>query len=316
MRLNNAQIENMFDSDNNDITSVRKFRDALLSSNLVADVFINDHKVFSAPARLAHDSDYLIACIDGRFALSPAVTAENILIKVHYMNGEDTLFQSYTGHLCFPVDDSFGYDADLYFKVLDAVPYNMKKLHVPESSLRKLDACNFIPINLDEQPGPNPVDPGPSVILPTGDHYTAELVDELCDVENGLFVFTVTPDEGYEITSVTDNEGNNIPITDDGYMLTDVTGEVEVSIEVSAILCTVTLPDSTNTFTISTEEDPAVPYGSSYTFTVSTAAPVNPSVTVNGEPFDGEHTVNEDSGTYIHTYVIASVTENIEVDIS
>ena len=159
MRLNNAQIENMFDSDNNDITSVRKFRDALLSSNLVADVYINDHKAFSAPARLAHDSDYLIACVDGRFALSPAVTAENILIKVHYMNGEDTLFQSYTGHLCFPVDDSFGYDADLYFKVLDAVPYNMRKLHVPESSLRKLDSCNFIPINLDEQPGPNPVDP-------------------------------------------------------------------------------------------------------------------------------------------------------------
>lgn len=76
------------------------------------------------------------------------------------------------------------------------------------------------------------------------------------------------------------------------------------------------MPESTGAFTIATEDDLEVEYGSSYTFTVSTQDASEPSITVNGEPFDGEHTVNEDSGTYIHTYVIASVTENIEVDIN
>lgn len=153
MKLKDAQIDNMLDTKGNVLTSVRKFGEALKSSRLIADCYFNDHKAFSVPMGLYEDAGNLVASIDARFAFDPSNTVTSILIKVHYNDSEDVLFQSFTNNLNFPLEAG-DYDLDAYFKIISTwAGYN--KCNVPETKIKWLQTTHFKAEDLNNQPGPN-----------------------------------------------------------------------------------------------------------------------------------------------------------------
>lgn len=161
MKLRDAQIDNMLDTEGNELTSVRKFGEVLRSAKLIADGYFNDHKAFSVPMGLYEDAGNLIASIDARFAFDPANTVTSLLIKVHHADSEDVLFQSFTNNLCFPLEAG-DYDIDAYFKIISTWAGWPNKCNVPETKIRWLQTNRFKAEDLNEQPGPNDdsVDPG------------------------------------------------------------------------------------------------------------------------------------------------------------
>ena len=154
MKLVDASIENMIDSEGNELTLVRKFGEVIKSARLAADVYINDHKVFSAPVCVTENTGWLIASIDCRFAFSSSVAADRILIKVRHVGREEVLFSSNTVNICIPLDVA-DYDADLNFKLMSVWQGNSGKTQAAESRLVKLVSTKFKEFELDDQPGPN-----------------------------------------------------------------------------------------------------------------------------------------------------------------
>ena len=209
MRLNDAVIENMFDANNNDLTSAKKFVSALKESVVMADVFFNGYKAFTSPVRFREVSGYLSASIDGRFSFSPVVELDNVLIRAHYLNNNDVLFQSYTGGLSFPIDLG-DYDADLFFTVMSTCAANRLKPSTAESRISHLTTSNFKPVDLSSQEEANSDvdvdDDDPSDPIPESDNAIGSYPEE----NPTLYVESVTQSDAGEgwvyISNILDDE--------------------------------------------------------------------------------------------------------------
>ncbi len=151
MKLNDAHIENMLDTAGNELTLVRKFGEVVKHAELVADVYMNDRKVFTAPVCVTENTGYLMASIDGRFALDPAITLERVLVRVRHVGREEVLFSSNTVGVNQPID-AYDYDADIYFRLMNVWEGNATRTRAPETKFRCLYKNTFGTINLDEQP--------------------------------------------------------------------------------------------------------------------------------------------------------------------
>lgn len=151
MRLNDAHIESMVDAEGNELKLVRKFGEVVKHSKLVADVYMNDHKAFSAPVCITENTGYLMASVDGRFAFDPAVIVERILIRVHHIGRDEVLFSSNTVGVNQPLSAG-DYDADIYFRLMNIWEGNTTRTPAPETKLRSLNTNKFETVNLDEQP--------------------------------------------------------------------------------------------------------------------------------------------------------------------
>ena len=162
MKLNDAHIENMLDAAGNELTLVRKFGEVVKHAELVADVYMNDRKVFTAPVCVTENTGYLMASIDGRFALDPAITLERVLVRVRHVGRDEVLFSSNTVGVNQPID-AYDYDADIYFRLMNVWEGNTTRTRAPETKFRCLYKNTFGTINLDEQPSAyDDVEPDPS----------------------------------------------------------------------------------------------------------------------------------------------------------
>lgn len=150
MKLNDAYIENMFDVNGENITLVRKFAAEVRHAKLVADVYFNDRKAFSSPVVVTEDSGHLIANIDSRFSFDPEIDLDHILVRVHYIDDEAVLFQSFTGNVSLPIEEG-DYDVDMYFTLMDLYPESNLRTHVPDTKIRLLSTNKFKSMDLDAQ---------------------------------------------------------------------------------------------------------------------------------------------------------------------
>lgn len=112
--------------------------------NLSTD-FVVDNKVFKCNhAMFSYNSGYLIANVDGHFALTEPHPTNNhsIEVRIHTADGSGDILSSETNNLNFivPANDV---DADLYFVVGSVFPFNDLKKVVPESNFISLGTSNM-----------------------------------------------------------------------------------------------------------------------------------------------------------------------------
>lgn len=149
MKLNDAKIMNMIDVNGESVSSVTKFANELKSSKLIADLYINDKNVKSVTARLFENNGYLIASIDAGLRFNPEIAMDSLIIKVHYINSDEVLFQSQTDHLNFPLENN-DYDVDIYFKVMSTLAANMLRCHLPDTKFNLLKTSHLPVIDLSD----------------------------------------------------------------------------------------------------------------------------------------------------------------------
>ena len=259
MRLNDAVIENMFDADNSDVASVREFVKCLKSSKLMADVYFNDYKAFTSPLRLTEDSGYLTASIDGKFSFDPAVVLDSILIRAHYINNEEVLFQSYTNYLSFPIELG-DYDADLSFTVMPTEVANRLKPSTAKSRLEWLKTNRFKSLNLSEQdPANEDVEPDepadPSDPIPESSNAIGNYPEE----NPTLYVESVTPSDAGEgwvyISNILDDESLGENEVGLNIMICGLGGQEEILCNVRKVY-SVEFPDSISAADINSLTDP------------------------------------------------------------
>lgn len=246
MRLNDAVIENMFDANNNDLTSAKKFVSALKESVVLADVFFNGYKAFTSPLRFREVSGYLSASVDGRFSFSPEVELDNVLIRAHYLNDNDVLFQSYTSGLSFPIDLG-DYDADLFFTVMSTCAANRLKPSTAESRISHLETNNFKPIDLSAQEEANSDidvdDDDPSDPIPESNNAIGNYPEE----NPTLFVESIAANEAGEgwvyISNILDDESLGENEVGLNIMICGLGGQEEILCNVRKVY-SVEFPDS------------------------------------------------------------------------
>jgi hypothetical protein len=119
----------------------RHFLEALVKTrNLLADVIVNNHRIQCGLASFSVDSGYVIASINGRFALTEPVDITELTVSVHPANG-DTLMESHTDNINTKIcaGDT---DVDIYFKVGSIYPMNELKFVLRESAFNALHTNN------------------------------------------------------------------------------------------------------------------------------------------------------------------------------
>ena len=150
MILHDAVIENRVINESV-IDSTEEFIDKLLAAtDLIADVYINTHKAFSSRVTMTVNNGYMMANVDGRFALSQAETIDSILIQVRQSGDSTIILSSFT--MFGEMMDTGDYDADLYFKVINVVPNCTLKCFISDSKFKSLRTAKLPPITLYEQP--------------------------------------------------------------------------------------------------------------------------------------------------------------------
>lgn len=154
MRLNDAVIENQV-FDDVECASMQEFIDKLLNAkDLVADVYVNTHRVCSGRLSLAVNNNWIIGCVDERLSLAGSNTIENIAIRVHQTCDDlaeaTYILTSYT--IMNQIMEGNDVDADLYFKIVSTVPNCTTKCFVPDSVFRSLGTSKMEPVVLDELP--------------------------------------------------------------------------------------------------------------------------------------------------------------------
>lgn len=160
MILHDAVIENKVINENV-IDSTEEFIDKLLAAtDLIADVYINTHKAFSSRVTMTVNNGYMMANVDGRFALSQAEVIDSILIQVRQSGDSTIILSSFT--MFGEMMDTGDYDADLYFKVISVVPNCTLKCFISDSRFKSLRTAKLPPITLYEQPVAPGYEIGPS----------------------------------------------------------------------------------------------------------------------------------------------------------
>lgn len=149
MHLRNATIENYYY--NGEDVDHQTFTEAMLTArDLIADVYVNGHLLFTCNVVMMKNNGYLIAAVDEQFALDEVTNVSQLMIKVHQAGSDVTIMSTaYTDGALIDVGDK---DADLYFKVLDLFPYNTLKCIVPESKFISMRTEKIAPIHLEDQP--------------------------------------------------------------------------------------------------------------------------------------------------------------------
>lgn len=150
MILHDAVIENKVINEAV-IDSTEEFIDKLLAaSDLMADVYINTHKAFSSKVTMTVNNGYMMANVDGRFALSKQEVIDSILIQVRQSGNNTIILSSFT--MFGEMMDVGDYDADLFFKVINVVPNCTLKCFISDSKFKALRTAKLPPIVLEEQP--------------------------------------------------------------------------------------------------------------------------------------------------------------------
>lgn len=152
----------------------RHFLEALVKTrNLLADVIVNNHRIQCGLASFSVDSGYVIASINGRFALTEPVDITELTVSVHPANG-DTLMESHTDNLNTKIC-SGDTDVDIYFKVGSIYPMNELKFVLRESAFNALHTNNVpakaladYPVEIEvEEPSSKKPSEEPTVEEPT-----------------------------------------------------------------------------------------------------------------------------------------------------
>lgn len=154
MRLNNAVITN-FVLDGNQISSCGLLAHELLkATDLIADVYVNTHLLFSCKPIIREDNCWLIAYIDSRFALTSAQSVESILIRVHQSGSDTIILESLT--VTSDIIPEGDVDADLNFVITSTTPDCTMKCSLPDSRFTPLHNNHLSTISLEDQPSANP----------------------------------------------------------------------------------------------------------------------------------------------------------------
>lgn len=181
MILHDAVIENRVINESV-IDSTEEFIDKLLAAtDLIADVYINTHKAFSSRVTMTVNNGYMMANVDGRFALSQAETIDSILIQVRQSGDSTIILSSFT--MFGEMMDTGDYDADLYFKVINVVPNCTLKCFISDSKFKSLRTAKLPPIALYEQPVAPGYEVGPAAIA----YYNATVDGGVFYIENVEF---------------------------------------------------------------------------------------------------------------------------------
>ena len=150
MKLNGAIIENMSIgnlsfSDSSDFVKALK-----ACRNLLADVYLDSHKVAVAGVTFHENNGWLIADLNCRFALSEPVLVNCLLVKIHKADSDVITMSTCTNVSEYiEVGDQ---EAELHFNVISVTPYNSRKKVVPASRLRWLQSFLIAASKLSDLP--------------------------------------------------------------------------------------------------------------------------------------------------------------------
>lgn len=215
MRLNNAVIVNRT-LDGIQVTSTKDFIRGLLSAkDLVADVFVNTRLLFTCVPSIREDNCWLIAYVDGRFALSTEQPVESILVKVHQKDSGTIIFESLTPiNNIISVDDV---DADLNFGIMSTSPNSTMKCNLPDSRFQPLLSDKLSKKTLSSQPSVNSL--FASAVYPT-EEPTLQIVAKTAGAAgNKIKVTFKKNDDGSTATVTIINDGSAVA-TDDSISVT------------------------------------------------------------------------------------------------
>lgn len=226
MKLNDAVLLSKT-IDGVECSTMREFIPRLKRSrSLSMDVYVNTKLVCSGPATVRTDSHWIIASTTAQLSFVNSVPVQSIVARIR--QGETVLFESVTPcDTIIPSDDTL---ASFNVCLGNDSPYNDLAKRVPDSKFipRIIDRIHDVDFETMEAQTINPVSDvtveEPTLNYPSGDHYTVSPESAASNNDGTTtFVFSVTPEEGYEVTAVEFNidNGDNavIDATDGKYSL-------------------------------------------------------------------------------------------------
>lgn len=132
MKLNGVTIENMAIG-NASFTDSYEFIKALKNTkNMLADVYIDGHRVGSSGVIFTEENGWLGGCVNFSFSLSAPLLTSSILIKVYQAGHKDVITMS-TMTMTKEYIEVGDQTASLYFTIISVNPYNDKRRPSRES---------------------------------------------------------------------------------------------------------------------------------------------------------------------------------------
>lgn len=170
MKLNDFTILNMSIGDT-DFSDSRDFIKALKSRRMLADVYVDAHKVATSAVWFTEENGWLYANLGCRFALSEPVLAKSILVKVYGAGSNVITMSSFTE--VSEYIETGDQEMELHGSVISATPYNSMRKPTKTSKIRWLRSFLITANKLSDLPTDQSVvvEPDdPSVIDDQTDH--------------------------------------------------------------------------------------------------------------------------------------------------
>lgn len=319
MKLNDFTILNMSIGDT-DFYDSRDFIKALKSRRMLADVYVDAHKVATSAVWFTEENGWLYANLGCRFALSEPVLAKSILVKVYGAGSNVITMSSFTE--VSEYIETGDQEMELHGSVMSATPYNSMRKPTKTSKIRWLRSFLIAASKLSDLPtdqsvvvepdSDEPATYGNTDLSGIGSHCSVEVDND--GSTDGIYKFRLNVDDCYRITRVAynidngddtdlsdndkDSDGNyviELPPHGTVYIIAEAAYAADYQTYVSPE-CTISVSEETNNnifkFTILTVSD-----GYQVTNVAFNTGGDNTTI----EPDEGEYSVNlpPDRVTYI-----------------
>ena len=132
MKLNGVTIENIAIGNTSFTDSYEFIKTLKNTKNMLADVYIDGHRVGSSGVIFTEENGWLGGCVNLSFSLSEPLLISSILIKVYQAGHKDVITMS-TMTMTKEYIEVGDQTASLYFNIISVNPYNDKRRPSRES---------------------------------------------------------------------------------------------------------------------------------------------------------------------------------------
>ena len=160
MKLNGATLETMLVGDITYEDSGEFVRALKAASNILADVYINGHRVATSKVNFSEENGWLNASLNFRFSLDEPVLTDSVMIRAYNAGNKDIPIMS-TMTMVKEYIEPGDQNAELRFNVMSATPFNSRKRPHIESKIRWMRSELLHEEKLEDLPTDDSVEPTP-----------------------------------------------------------------------------------------------------------------------------------------------------------